>query len=242
MYFFLYLFFLFWESWGSCNLRLSSGHPASDQEGRTNVINSVLARSASRSNREVQCFSCCLEFTSLHRGLVISRCTWAAAGEESCSCQFQYQSSVEFWSTLIYRNRIWHKLSSGNICKHGGLWSEDTRGEAACSRWELGCDLCFGPVLTEEDSLGVQFAEIFILLTEDYCVYHSKRFLAFKLLFWKSHVSIKVIFLFEQISCCYPCCEVRWSDFYLSSTTSHWKKWEVKNESSSPWKSQHPSS
>lgn len=80
---------------------------------------------------------------------------------------------------------------------------------AAGSRWELGCDLHFGPILTEEVSLGVQFAEIFILLTEDYCVYHSKRFLAFKLLLWNSHVSIEIIFLFEQIPCYYLCCEVR---------------------------------
>lgn len=140
-----------------------------------------------------------LKFTSLHRGLVISRCIWATAEEESRSCQFWYRSSIEFWSTLIYRNRIWHKLSSGNICKHSGLWSQDTRRDAACSRWELGCDLRFGLVLIEEDSLGVQVAEIFILLTEDYCVYHSKRFLAFKLLFWNSRVSTEVIFLFEQI-------------------------------------------
>lgn len=83
------------------------------------------------------------------------------------------------------------------------------RGDAACARWELGCDLRSGPVLIEEDSLGVQLAEIFILLTEDYCVYDSKSFLAFKLLFWNSRVRIEVIFLLEQISCYYPCCEVR---------------------------------
>lgn len=172
---------------------------------------------------------------------MISRCIWATAKEESRSCQFWYQSSVEFWSTLIYKNRIWHKLSSDNVCEHSGLWSQDMRGDAACSRWELGCDLRFGPVLTEEVSLGVQFAEIFILLTEDCCVYHSKRFLAFKLLFWNSHVSVEVIFLFEQI-CYYSRCEVRWSNFYLSRTSSNLKKWEVKNESSSPWRSQYPSS
>lgn len=75
-----------------------------------------------------------------------------------------------------------------------------SRDEGRCSLLKvgLGCDLHSGPVLIEDDSLGVQFAEIFILLTEDYCVYHSKRFLAFKLLFWNSRISIEVIFLWSK--------------------------------------------
>lgn len=175
-------------------------HPTSDQEGRTNLIYSVLARSASKGHNYRSMIFLSLPWIYLFASGPgdfqdhLSHC-W---GGTSQYCQFWYRSFVGFWSTyiLICRNMIFHIncLQATFVSIVG--YEVKILGEMQPVQVGIWNVTRVSIIIGEDFLRSVSYRNLHPTRWGLLCT-PPRVFLLLNSLFWNSHVNTEVIFLFE---------------------------------------------